>query len=220
MLTRCVVVVFIKLLEAGLVQKVQAFLRFVLNNFGPLVVFYAVNHFFGLKPAIGASTVFTLAEIGTRYFRKQSITGIFLFTAVLTLVFGGVDLCAQQSFLFQYESVATSLFMAAFFGATLVSEKSIIQDYYEKSGNSKPLTRDKVAYFRILTGVWVFYFLVKAVAYFWVARNYSLEQGLAIRTVLGSGSLYLMLFLSIVGSKKLFPLMKQLRLLPDGTEPA
>ena len=64
----------------------------------------------------------------------------------------------------------------------------MIQEYYENTKDPKPLTRDRVAYFKILTGVWVAYFFAKAVAYAWVAGRYTLEQGLVIRTLLGSGT--------------------------------
>jgi intracellular septation protein A len=196
-------------------QKIQNLARFIFGNFGPILIFYGANHFCGLKPAIALSTAFSAIEIGYKTCRKQPITSIFKFSALMILVFGAVDLYSQQSFLFKYEASVTNLFMAVFFGATLFSEKTIIQDYYQKSKDPKPMTRDRVAYFQILTAVWVLYFLVKAGAYFWIARNYSLERGLVVRTVIGSGSLYAMLFISIVGSKKIFPLLKQWKLLPE-----
>jgi hypothetical protein len=61
------------------------------------------------------------------------------------------------------------------------------------------MTRNRVPYFKILTAVWAVYFYLKASAYFWMASKMSLEQGL---------------FISIVGSKKTFPLMKKWNLLP------
>ena len=189
--------------------KIRAALYFLYSNFGPLIVFYGVNHFWGLKPAIAASTVFSILEIAIKVYRKERITGIFKYSAIMTLVFGAVDLYAQQSFLFKYESTVTNLFTAFFFGSTIFAEKTILQDYYEKSKNSKPMTADRVAYFKILTGVWVFYFVAKACAYFWIARHFTIEQSLLIRTLVGSGSLYVMLFISIFGSKKMFPLLSQ-----------
>ena len=196
-------------------QKIRALTIFVFNNFGPLVVFYGANHFFGLKPAIACSAVFSILEIGFKLYRKAKITTLFKFSAVMTLIFGAVDLYSRRSFLFKYEASITNIFTAFFFGSTLVAEKSVIQDFYEKGKDPKPMTRDRVAYFRLLTSVWVLYFLLKAGAYFWIARHYSLEQGLAIRTIAGSGSFYAMLFVSIAGSKKIFPALKSFGLFPD-----
>jgi hypothetical protein len=48
-----------------------------------------------------------------------------------------------------------------------------------------------------------------------MAWNLSLEQGMIIRAVAGSASLYFMIFLSIFGGKKLFPVLKSWGLLPN-----
>ncbi len=102
----------------------------------------------------------------------------------------------------------------------LAAEKTVIQDFYEKGENPKPVTRDRAAYFRLLTAAWVLYFLAKAGAYFWIARHYSLERGLLLRTIVGSGSFYAMLFISIAGSKKIFAALKGRGLLPEGRREA
>ena len=88
-------------------EKLRGLLKFAFNNFGPVIVFYAVNHFYGLKPAIAVSTIFSVGEIAYKIRKGQKITGMFKFTALITLVFGAVDLYAQQSFLFKYESAVT-----------------------------------------------------------------------------------------------------------------
>jgi len=197
-------------------QKLGALVRVLFENFGPILVFYGVNHFYGLKLAIIASTVYSLSEITLKHFRGTKLTPLFKFSAAITLIFGCVDLYAQQSFLFKYESVATNIMTGVFFAASLFGgKKTVIQEYYEAQGNSKPMTRDRVAYFKYLTSAWVIYFVLKAAAYFWIASNFSIEQSMIVRTILGSGTLYLMLFISIVGSKKIFPLLKQYRLLPE-----
>jgi intracellular septation protein A len=197
-------------------QKLSALVRVLFDNFGPILVFYGVNHFYGLKFAIIASTVFSIFEIALKHFRGVKLTPLFKFSAAITLIFGCVDLYAQQSFLFKYESVATNVITGVFFASSLFGgKKTVIQEYYEAQGNPKPMTRDRVAYFKYLTSAWVIYFILKAAAYFWIAQNFSIEQSMIVRTILGSGTLYLMLFVSIVGSKKIFPLLKQYRLLPE-----
>jgi intracellular septation protein A len=199
-------------------EKVRSLLRFAFNNFGPIIVFYGINHFFGLKAAIAISTAFSVGEIVYKIRRGQPITGIFKYTAIITVLFGMVDLCAKQSFLFRYESVVTNVFTGIFFGASIIGEKSVIHEYYENTKNAKPLTRAHIAYFRMLTGVWVVYFFAKAFAYFWIAGRFSLEEGLVIRTLLGSGTFYVMLAVSIYGSRKIFPLLKSWGLLPSAEE--
>ena len=103
-------------------EKIRGLLKFLFNNFGPVIVFYAVNHFYGLKPAIAVSTSYSVGEIAYKVRKRQKITGIFKFTAIITLVFGVIDLYAQQSFLFKYESAASNVFMGLFFAASLLAE--------------------------------------------------------------------------------------------------
>ena len=38
-----------------MVERLKSFFRFVGANFAPLVVFYAANHFFGLRAAVSRS---------------------------------------------------------------------------------------------------------------------------------------------------------------------
>src|ERR1700742_5124464 len=100
-------------------EKLSALIRVLVDNFGPILVFYGINHFYGLKLAIIGSTVFFISEITLKYFRGTKVTLLFKFTSAMTLIFGAVDLYAQQSFLFKYESVATNVLTGIFFASTL-----------------------------------------------------------------------------------------------------
>lgn len=195
-------------------EKLRALAKFAVENFGPILVFYGINHFYDIKSAIVASTLYSLGVIAYQIRKREKLTSLFKFSAIVTLIFGAVDLYSRQSFLFKYEACVTNIFTGIFFGASLFSNKTVIQEFREKSGNVKPLTRDRVAYFKILTLVWTAYFFLKAGAYYWMASTMSLEQGLLLRTILGSASFYALLFISIVGSKRIFPWMKKMKLLP------
>ncbi|MFL5815715.1 MAG: septation protein IspZ [Bdellovibrionia bacterium] len=195
-------------------ERLKPLAKVAFENFGPVLVFYAVNHFYGLRPAIAASALYTVAEIISKVRKKEKLTSLFKFSAIMTLIFGAVDLYSQQTFMFKYEACVSNVFTGLFFGASLLSEKTVLQEFREKSGNHGPVTQDRVAYFKILTAIWVIYFFAKAGAYYWMASHMSLEQGLMLRTILGSASFYAMLFISIFGSKKIFPLMKKWNLLP------
>lgn len=195
-------------------EKLKKLAKVILENFGPVLVFYGVNTISGLKPAIAASTLYSVGEIASKVRKKEKLTSIFKYSAVMILTFGGVDLCFQQSFLFKYEASMTNLLVGLFFGASLFSEKTIIQEFYENTDNTKPTTRDRVVYFKFLTTVWVTYFFVKACAYYWMSSRVSMKQGLVLRAIIGSASFYAMLFVSILGSKTIFPWMKKWNLLP------
>ncbi len=90
----------------------------------------------------------------------------------------------------KYVACVTNIITRLFFGASLFSEKTVLQEFREKNGEIKTITSDRIVF------------------------QMSLEQGLFVRTVLGSTSFYAMLFISIVGSKKFFPLMKKWNPLP------
>jgi intracellular septation protein A len=196
-------------------NKFQSILAFVINNFGPLLVFYAVNHLYGLKIAIASTVLFTIIEIVYRWRRKEKTTAIFKYSAFMSLVFGAVDLYADQSFLFKYEACVTNLLTAGVFVSSLWSERSIIHDFYEKQTDAKPVSSAMMIYFRWVTLVWVAYFVLKAGAYFWIADHYSLEQGLLIRVILGTASFYALLAISILGGRPIFKALQSKGLLPQ-----
>jgi uncharacterized membrane protein len=138
----------------------------------------------------------------------------------MTLVFGFADLWLEKSVFFVYEPCVTNLLSAVFFGASLFSKKTIIQEFREsrelkKGTKLKSPEKALIAYFRLLTGIWVAYFILKAGVYFWLASRYSIEETLAIRVVIGSGSLYGFILLSVFGSRFIFPILKRFRLLPS-----
>lgn len=190
-------------------ELIKKCIFFAFNNFTPLIAFYSINHYWGLKSAIAVSVIVTIIEIVYKKNNKKEISILFKYCAGMTLIFGAVDLYAQDSFLFKYESCVTNIITGLFFASSLWRTKPILQDFYEKTPNAKEITPERAVYFRFITKIWVGYFFVKAAAYFWVAQNYTIEQGLVIRTILGSGSFYLMLFLSTAGAKKIIPYLKK-----------
>src|SRR4051812_8798546 len=105
-------------------SKFTQFIFFVFSNFGPLVVFYSANHFWGLKPAIVTSLIFAFFEVAYKIWKREKINAFFTFCVVTTVVFGVFDLYMQKSVLFRFEPALTNLFVGAFFGLSLLREKS------------------------------------------------------------------------------------------------
>lgn len=199
-----------------MINYFKKFLIFAVNNFGPMMVFFMINRFFGLKIAIIATLITTVLEVAYKIRFKKEFTTIFKFTLAMTFVFGAVDLYLKNSMLFKYEATFTNVITGLFFGSTLFfGKKAIIQDFYEKTPNAKPITPVTEAYFKLLTKLWVLYFFMKAAAYSWVAGNYTIEQGFFIRMLLGTGSFYLMMFFSTVVGRKMWPMLKKWGLLPN-----
>jgi intracellular septation protein A len=189
-------------------RKLLQFARFALANFGPVIVFYAVLHFYGLKAAVGVSTVYTIAEISYKRARQQPMGKLFVFSSAMTLVFGCVDLMSKTAWLFKYEACITNLVTAGFFGASLRGEGSLLEDFYAEQPNAQPLTLELRAFLRALTVLWTLYFLAKVPFYFWLVRRYEFEKAMVLRGIIGNVSLYALLGITVLCGR---PLMRYSR---------
>jgi len=167
-------------------------------DFAPLIVYYGAEWIWGLQLALILSIAWVFGECAWKLVRRQPFTLFFVFTSVITILFGAIDLYLQRNALFRYEPVATNFLVGAFFLSTLFFGKALIQEMAEKQGRAiGPLDPDKVYYFRFLTVVWSLYFWGKAGAYLWIARHYSMEQLALVRILAGSASMYALLAASI-----------------------
>ncbi|MBL7672123.1 MAG: septation protein IspZ [Bdellovibrionaceae bacterium] len=197
-------------------EKIKGIALFFYKNFGPLIVFYVANHFWGLKTAIAVSLVFTVAEIIHYKISKKEITTFFKFSVALTFVFGVLDLTLENAFFYKIEATVTNLFTAFFFGITLFQPKPLIQQFAEQQGRTlKEQSIDKTFFFRLLTMVWTFYFILKAILYLWINLNSDLEQGLIVRTIIGNVSFGIMLFVSIGLARPIWNLLVKLKVMPS-----
>lgn len=190
-------------------------INFALLNFGPLIVFYAVNHFYGLRTAIITSIAVAIIEVIYMILKKKTITGFFKFTVVVTLIFGILDLFVATPVFFQYEPTLTNIITGIYFGMTLWSEKSFIQEWAEKKAGTTIKNPDAILRYRILTVVWTIYFFVKAGIYAYVSRQYSIEKALIFRSTVGTISFYGLLAVSIFFGTKIIMFFQQRGLLPS-----
>lgn len=189
-------------------EKLKGFVLFAVREFGPLLVFYAVNHLYGLKPAIVSSIVFGIGQILYLRSRGQRISTLLKFSLALTLVFGALDLYLATPIFIKYESVGTNILVGLFFALTLrAGETPLIQEFaearWQKEGKVVPLTEERKYVLWFCTAVWAGYFFVKAAFYFWISSTRSLEQAMAIRAVVGNASPYALMFLNISFGKHL-----------------
>lgn len=197
-------------------EKLKGVAIFLYKNFGPLIVFYIANHFWGLKTAILVSLVFTVIEVVQLKASKKEITTFFKFSVAMALVFGVLDLTLENAFFYKIEASITNLFTAFFFGITLFQPKPLIQQFAEQQGRtSKDQSEDKTFFFRLLTMVWTFYFIIKATIYLWINLNSDVEQGLIVRAIIGNVSFGIMLFVSIGLARPIWNLLVQLKVMPS-----
>jgi len=188
------------------------FLRYVVMEFGALIVFWVVLYTAGIKPAIAATVIFILLDASYRRWRKLPVTRIYVLTSALAVGFGCIDLLATNPFMIKYEAVITNIATGIFFVAGARGEKSLVQEVAERRSQF-PDRADVRYFFRLFTLFWAAYFFVKAAVYLWLGMITPLEQALALRTMIGGISLACMFGLSFAG-RYLFFFCRWLGLLP------
>jgi intracellular septation protein A len=198
-------------------QRIVGFLRYVVVEFGALVVFWVGLYAFGIKPAIAATVAFIVLDGLYRWRWRVEVTRVYVLASALAIVFGAIDLYATNPFMIKYEAVVSNAVVGIFFVLGARGEKSLIQEVVERRGRDGPIPdrADTRYFFRLLTLLWAVYFFAKAAVYLWLAMILPLEQALVLRTAIGGVSLAVMIVgLSLLG-RRLFFLCRWLGLLPS-----
>src|ERR1051326_6531864 len=95
--------------------RVLGFLRYIIMEFGALIVFWVTLYFFGIKPAIAATIAFILLDALYRWRARKPVTRIYVLTSTLAVTFGAIDLYAANPFMIKYEAVITNTVTGIFF---------------------------------------------------------------------------------------------------------
>jgi intracellular septation protein A len=199
-----------KLLAAG---------RWALAEFGPLIVFWMLALTVGVKPAIAGSILFILGDAASRWRTGKAFTRLYLLVSALTLVFGAIDLSVSSPFMLKYEAAVTNVATGLAFVGGAMGEKPIIQELAEERGESVPASRETRAFFRLFTLVRAVYFFAKAAFYVWAVWTMPMLEAMALRSVVGSLSLGVMILVSVTQGRRLFFLSRRLGLLPKPDAP-
>jgi hypothetical protein len=195
-------------------------LRWVVVEFGPLVVFWGLDVLFGLKVAIGGSLLFIVGDSLWRWRRGLKFTRLYLLVSGLTMTFGAVDLLSPTPFMLKYEAVITNLVTGAAFVVGSRGPRPIIQELAEQRQGAPYADRpDLTRFFQLFTLLWAAYFFLKAGFYLAVGQMMPMVQAMAVRSVVGSASLAVMTLLSFTQGRRLFLLSQRLGLLPSPSEP-
>jgi uncharacterized membrane protein len=170
----------------------------LLGAFAPLIVFYGLDWTLGLRTAIASTVVFMIADVWRRKRKGETLPRIYVLTAVLTVGFGLIDLQLTTPLMLNYEPVATNLAIAVFFAAGARGATPLLLEMVEQGeGRRYPRRADIVQFFRYPTLAWAGYFVAKALVYLWMAQFVSVERGMALRSVIGTGSMIAMFALSL-----------------------
>ena len=200
-------------------SKLAATARFIVAEFGPLIVFWALAATLGVKPAIAGSILAIVVDAAWRRRKGLAFTRLYLLTSGLTLVFGLIDLASTSPFMLKYEAVVTNVATGLAFVAGALGEKPIIQEVAEQRGETFVATSEVRAFFRLFTLVWAGYFFLKAAFYVWIVWTLPMLEAMALRSVIGSVTLGLMIALSVTQGRRLFFLCRRLGLLPKPDAP-
>ncbi|MFI5011192.1 MAG: hypothetical protein ACHQAY_02480 [Hyphomicrobiales bacterium] len=195
--------------------RILGILRFVLAEFGPLIVFLALAWAVGTKAAIAGSVAFIIGDAIWRYRKGIAFTRIYILVSALTIVFGAIDLVSATPFMLKYEAVVTNVATGIAFAIGARGPKPMIQEVAEqRQGTPFPEGEDFRRFFQLFTLLWAAYFFLKAAFYLWIGLIMPLAQAMAVRSVVGGVSLGLMTALSVTQGRRLFMLCRRLGLVP------
>ena len=200
-------------------SKLAATTRFIVAEFGPLIVFWALAATLGVKPAIAGSILAIAVDAAWRRRKGLAFTRLYLLTSGLTLIFGLIDLASTSPFMLKYEAVVTNVATGLAFVAGALGEKPIIQEVAEQRGETFVATSEVRAFFRLFTLVWAGYFFLKAAFYIWMVWTLPMLEAMALRSAIGSVTLGLMIAISVTQGRRLFFLCRRLGLLPKPDAP-
>lgn len=199
----------------NILSRLAPLLRFALSEFGPLIAFWALTLTLGAKAAIAGSVIFIIADAVWRYRRRIPVTRLYIFSSVLTVMFGAIDLLAATPFMLKYESVVTNIATGAAFVIGARGAKPMLQELAEKQRSMTfPEGADVRRFFQLFTLLWAAYFFVKAAFYYWLGVVMPLTEAMAVRSIVGGVTLGLMIALSVTQGRRLFFLCRRLGLLP------
>ncbi len=167
----------------------------VLSSLGPLVVFYAFDWTLGLKPAIVACAVFSMAEVAWRFWRKEPLTFLFKLTATTTIGLGILDISLASPRFFSWEASITNAAFGGWFAwlmvkgpGPLTEQLLALQPQLLESWG--PDGRGRLnGMMRVLLAMIVLFHVFTAAAYAFIAFRYTVEDAVGIRVIVGNVSL-------------------------------
>jgi uncharacterized membrane protein len=189
--------------------RVRHAAQFILSTFGPLLIFLLGQWWRGTLIGIAAAVVWSAGDLIWRLAHGKASSRLFWLTTLLTLTFGSFDLALGKAVLFRFEAVLTNALTGLYFGLSVVTGKSVLEELYEKS-QPAPGERslELKGYLRLFTVVWAVYFLSKAALYCWFALVLPLGRLVFIRSIVGTSSL-----LALLGAERAvrMPLFRYLK---------
>ena len=190
-------------------------IRGMIGDLGALIVFWGLNLTAGTKPAIAGAVLFIIGDALRRWMTGEPFSRLSIFSGILTVAFGAIDLLSDGPFMLKYEPAVSSTAMSLAFFIGARGAKSMIQEIVERRRGAPFIDRpDLVRFFRIVTCAWGGFFLLRAIGYVVLAHSLALGEVLLVRSTIGTVSLLLMIALTATLARPLYHLCQRLKLLP------
>lgn len=176
----------------------RAALEFVVKNFVPPIAFFIVFQGWGTKPAIAVAIALSVLQLGIQLVKSYKLSPFFLTAATFTLVFGGVDLVAQEPRYYRLAPFAENFVMGSVFLTTVLMGKPLALWFAQAL---PPIVRPNLGanggteikrYLKRVTSVWIAYFFAKSFLFLYLAFVVDLGRLIVLRAVIGNVSLVLM----------------------------
>ena len=168
--------------EAPKQSRLAGIVRFVLESFGPLIVFVALEHAVSLYAAIVSSIVTGAILVAIQIVRDRKISPFTMYIAASVAIFGALDMKYQSGLFVKLEPAIGNTLTALFFIGSVLFGRPLILELAQKQ-RAEPLSANARRYLRGLTVVWGLFFFLRASIYVWMAYRFTIDQALAIRSV-------------------------------------
>jgi uncharacterized membrane protein len=181
-----------------------AVFEFVLKNFAAPILFYAVFHLYGIKPAIGSAIAVTLVQFLYHWVRSLPVSPFMIIASSFTIGFGLIDLLLESPTFFKFEPFIHNVIIGWVFLATLWTERPLVATLIEalprrwRPDSGPGLDR----YLRNLTLAWAGYHFAKALIFLWLAFQVDLADLVVWRTLIGNVTIAMMVGGEILYRKK------------------
>ena len=148
-----------------------------LVDLGPLVVFFAVNYFFGIIVGTTALMTATAVAIGVTYWVERSVPPMPAITCLFVMIFGGLTLVFDDELFIKIKPTVVNVLFAGALLAGLVLRRNLMKVMLGRVLN---LTNDG---WRILTQRWIGMFILLAMVNEVVWRNFETDTWVSFKAL-------------------------------------
>ena len=164
----------------------------IMMDFGPLLIFFAVNYFYGIFAATASLMATMPIAMAWSWKTRKHIPPMMWVSVILVLIFGGLTIYLQdERFIKIKPTIIFTMFGAVLFGG-LLFKKPMIKYVFEAA--FPPMDPRG---WTVLTVAWGGFFLFKAGLNEFVWRNFSTDAWVTFKTFGFLGLTFLFVFLQL-----------------------